>query len=428
MSKTRETFSTPVGRLVQGDAFVPQTKDQTGALRVYKSGDKVGQPNPQYFVAVAFPKVDPLDPSMQNREFAAFYALLERVARAEWPALWPNPTGPCVNPIFTLKVKDGDGLDRNGKPNNVKEGFAGHWVVSFASAYAPKVVRETSPGTNVWETLTDPSSVKRGYYVRIAGSATGNDSPNTPGIYCNLDMIALIAFGQEIVSGPDAATAFGGTAATLPAGASALPMGGGTMPPAGAGAAPTTFTMTPKAAGQTREQYHAAGWTDAQLIEHGMMLAPVAAPTVAAPPPPVTAAPPPPVTAAPPPPVTAAPPPPVTAPPPNTAYMTPPPAAPAGPVMTPKAAGQTREQYHAAGWTDAQLIEHGMMEAAPAAPLSPAGSVAAPPPPPIAPSPASLTTTSLSKMTDKAAGQTREQFIAAGWTDQMLIDNGYMTA
>jgi hypothetical protein len=394
MSKTRESFSTPVGRLVQGDCFVPQTKDQQGNLRVYKSGDKVGQPNPQFFVAVAFPKVDPRNPAVANAEFGAFYALLDKVARAEWPALFPNPAGPCVNPIFTMKVKDGDGVDRNGKSNATKEGFAGHWIVSFASAYAPKVVRETSPG--VWETLTDPNSVKRGYFVRIAGSATGNDSPNTPGIYCNLDMVALVAYGQEIQSGPDAATAFGGAPAALPAGASATPLGGSTLPvapvagvpalPGAAGVpalpgavaavpaipvvpvAPAGPQMTAKAGAVTYADFVAQGWTDALLISEGYMIAAApAAPAVPVAPvqpytgymgvPGATAgAPAVPLAGAP---IAGAPAVPAI---PSVPSAIPSPSS--GFVMTAKAAGQTREQFHAGQWTDAMLIEHGYMVAA----------------------------------------------------------------
>ena len=52
---------------------------------------------------------------------------------------------------------------------------------------------------------------------------------------------------------------------------------------------------------------------------------------------------------------------------PNAAFMAPPPpvapapAAPSGPVMTPKANGATYESFRAANWTDAQLREHGYM-------------------------------------------------------------------
>jgi hypothetical protein len=45
------------------------------------------------------------------------------------------------------------------------------------------------------------------------------------------------------------------------------------------------------------------------------------------------------------------------------APATPPPAAPSAPKyqMTDKANGLTREQYHAAGWSDEQLVQHGIM-------------------------------------------------------------------
>lgn len=338
MTKTREAFTSPVGRLVQGDAFVPQTKDQQGNLRVVKSGPNIGQPNPQYFVAIAVPKIDPNNPSQWNPEYAAFYALLDKVARQEWPALFPNG-GACVNPMFAWKVKDGDGVDRNGKSNADKEGFPGHWVISFASSYAPKVVRPTSPG--VWETLTDPQSLKRGYYVRIAGSITGNDSPQTPGLYTNLDMIELVGYGQEIVGGPDAATAFAAPA-TLPAGASAQPIAGATMPagtppgapggpgmmppPGGAPGAPGAVDAPPAAPGG---QY--TGYMGVPGAAPGAPAAPLGAPTAGVPSSPGGVPSAPPAT--------------------NSPTRT----------MTALAGTNTYESFVGAGWTDQQLIEKGYM-------------------------------------------------------------------
>jgi hypothetical protein len=318
MSKIREAFTTPAGRLVQGDPFVPQTKDRSGNLRVVKSGPNAGQPSPQTFIAVAFPKTAP-DPATgvtvegRNPAFEAFYGVLDRVARQEWPQFFPAGAQKATHPRFAWKVKDGDGVDENGKSNADKEGFAGHWVVSFASAYSPKVVRPA--GNGVWETVTDPAALKRGYYVRVAGSATGNDSTDTPGLYVNLDMVEIVGYGPEIVSGPDAASVFGQPAA-LPPGASPTPIAGpgpaapapggpgGPLaaavapaapaspaaassvaaspaapnaafmapPPPGGGAIPAP-TMTAAANGLTREQYHASGWTDDQLIAQGLMIA-----------------------------------------------------------------------------------------------------------------------------------------------------------
>ena len=122
-------FTTPVGRLVQGSPFEPQTKDQKGNLRVVKSGPNAGQPSPQWFVAVAFAKTDPAWP--------AFYAILDAEARAGFPNLFPGG-GPCILPSFAWKIIDGDGFDTTGKPWSSREGFAGHWVVRFTSGFAPK--------------------------------------------------------------------------------------------------------------------------------------------------------------------------------------------------------------------------------------------------------------------------------------------------
>ncbi len=331
MAKTRTPFTSPVGRIVQGSCFEAQTKDQDGNLRVYKSGPNVGQPNPQFFIAVAIPKLNPANQGEWNPEWAAFMTMIYGVAAAEWPNLFNAQTpqsnvfgimaSPSSNPVFTFKVKDGDGVDRNGKSNADKEGFAGHWVVSFASSYAPKIVR---PNNGSWETLTDPASVKRGYYVRVAGSVSGNDSANTPGVYMNLDMVELVGYGPEIVGGPDAASAFGTPVAALPTGASLVPL-------AGQGIAPPPTTTTP--------------------------------------PPPTTTAPPPPSTTTPPPPSTTppydgfmgndastagAPPPPSSAPPVTTSPTKP---------MTAKAGTEPYDAFIAKGWTDAQLIEHGFMTA-----------------------------------------------------------------
>lgn len=91
-----------------------------------------------------------------------------------------------------------------------------------------------------------------------------------------------------------------------------------------------------------------------------------------------------------PPPATPTPPPP----PPPPATPTPPPTAPKGPQMT-DAATNSYEEYKAAGWTDQQLVEAGLMAApapspapAPAAPVPPPAPAQAAPVPPTPPTPA----------------------------------------
>lgn len=231
MSKYKEKFTSPIGRLVQGDVYKMQETDSEGRPRVFKFGPKVGQPNPQIFMAVAFPKMIPHPQTGQmvdNWEFNELYALMDKVARIEWPALFPNG-GACTARDFAWKLLDGDGYDTKGKPNFEKEGFAGHWVLRFGSGFVPKALVETSP--NVFETT---GQIKRGYYVRVAGNITGNDSTQTPGLYLNLELVQLVGTGPEISGGMDAAAAFGNRSGVVPQGMGALAPGGGVVNTGGA--------------------------------------------------------------------------------------------------------------------------------------------------------------------------------------------------
>lgn len=227
----KQEFLTPVGRLVQGDPFEAQTKNMQGQPLMTQSG----QPTQRYFCAVAFPKVVNGQP---NAEFAALWQKLEATGRAGFPGLnIAPPWDPACR--FSWKVMDGDGVDDNGKPNANKEGFAGHWVVKFSSSFAPRCFHAGHYAPH--EQIQDPKTIRRGYFVRIAGTVEGNGNAQKPGIYVNLSMVELAGQGPEIVSGPDAASIFGGSPiAALPAGATPLPMhaaaGGlpGGLPPGGA--------------------------------------------------------------------------------------------------------------------------------------------------------------------------------------------------
>jgi hypothetical protein len=353
-SKFKLAVTSPVGRLVQGDLFVLQDKDNTGAPRVYKTGPKAGQPNPQLYLGVAFAKTyGTLDDEIRGQtEFGKFYQAIDHAARTCWPNLFPQPwPAPCVNPLFAFKVADGDGVDRNGKRNAEKAGQAGHWIVSFGSSYLPKVVQ--AAGNNVFNQITDPNMVKRGYYIRVAVDIASNESLQSPGLYLNPTMVEFCGYGPEIVGGPDAASVFGQPAA--------LPPGASTVPPVGA---PLPAPPVPGAVGSPAPGLPAYQPPGAPAYQPPVAPAyqPPAAPVAPAYQPPAA----PPVAPAYQPPAA-----PVPAVPPNTAYMTPPPApvapsppvSPAGHTMTAAAGGLTREQYLAAGWTDDQLIANGYMVA-----------------------------------------------------------------
>lgn len=361
----KQRFTTPVMRMVQGSVDEAQTKDQQGNPRVVKSGPNAGQPNPQYFIGGAVAKNDPAWP--------AFWETLCRQAFADFPNLFPHgidaiiqaggpqawfitpPQGHAqpwiMHPQFSFKIMDGDGFDQNGKANSSKEGFAGHWVVRFASAYPPRCFHAGRYAAH--EQIQEKGAIKRGYFVRVNGTVEGNGNAQRPGLYVNLDMVELAAYGPEIVSGPDAADAFGAGPAALPAGATAAPMTPA-APAAGAPAAPTPAAPAPAApvpaAAPSPAAASPAPVSPAPAAPYTGYMGNGASTAVAPSPAPAPSAP----TATPSPTSVAPPPPP-------PAHVAAPPAPPAGPTMLPAANGASYEQMIAAGWTDDTLRAHGMM-------------------------------------------------------------------
>jgi len=287
----------PVGRFVQGDCFKGQTTNQKGEPLIVKSGPNKGMPRTEYYVGVAFSKTDPAWP--------AFRAQLDEIAKTGFPNLFPAVGGQfpgagggallSTHPQFAWKIIDGDGYDQTGRSNAEKEGFRGHWVVRFNSGYPPKVypVGRHSP----LDQLTDPSLVRRGYYIRVFSNVSLNTDVQKPGLFLNVGLVELVATGPEIRGGVDAADAFS-TPVVLPPGAEALPGSAPVapvaapayvppvapvapvapapvvapvpVPPAPVPAAPVRI-MTPKANGLTYEQYIGAGWTEEMMIANGIL-------------------------------------------------------------------------------------------------------------------------------------------------------------
>jgi hypothetical protein len=308
---TRQNVLTPTARMLWGSVSEPQTKDAEGKPLVIKSGPNAGQATQRYAFGVGIPKGGESHWS-QTSWGAAIWA----VGHAAFPNV-------AQRPDFAWKVIDGDSTipNKRGKAPNTKEGYPGHWVLSFSSSYPPRLYNRD--GSQPLE----PAAFKCGYFVQVAGTVDGNDSPNQPGVYLNHNMVALQGYGPEIISGPDpTSVGFGGGPA--PAMMSATPPAGMVAPPAVPGAPMAPPAPPPPPA------------------------APVAAP-VAAPAVPTAVAPAPAFLGAP-----AAPPPPVAAP---VAPPPPPPAAVPVRQMTAKAAGATFEQMVAAGWNEAQLRQHGYL-------------------------------------------------------------------
>lgn len=303
-------FWTPVARMVKGDLFEMRTTDADGNPLVTKNGPNAGQPRSECYFAMAIRKDDPA--------FPAFWAVLAGEAQRGFPHLF-GADGKCIKPDFAWKMTDGDSIIPNARGNRPcdQEGYPGHWVFHFTTGIAPKVyhVGKETQGLEI----TDSNIARRGYYYQVFGTVRSNDDARKPGLYLNPRFVRLCGYGDEIVSGPDVASAMKtAPAPTLPPGASALPIGGATTP--AAPAAPAVAAVP--------------------------ALVPGAAVTPAAPATPATV--------------------PGQVPPPARDFLTPPvaPVAPA-PVkqMTAKAGGATYEQFVAQGWTDAQMIEQGYLVA-----------------------------------------------------------------
>lgn len=308
MSSTKTPFTTPPGRLVAGSLYKEKTTDMSGRPLTVKSGPNVGQPRKEWFFALAIPK----GPEAAHGGFGWMVTPWGAIIRQIGEAFMPNAG---QMPTFAWKIKDGDSQVPNqaGRKPCDSEGWPGHWVLMFSSGFAPKLY--TLLGVSAPTPLEGVDAVNLGDYVQVAGTVDDNDDRTKPGVFLNHGMVCLVGHGQRIVVGPDVASAgFGG--APLPAGASTVPVAAFTppviaAPPAVPGSAPAlpavpvavalpslppglpavaavpgtvpnpaflappvpVRRLTAAANGASYEQLVAAGWTDATLIQNGLMLA-----------------------------------------------------------------------------------------------------------------------------------------------------------
>lgn len=327
-------FMSPVGRLVQGSVLEGRTTDGQGKPLVVKTGPRAGQPTTQFFIAVAFKKTqaawwmeDAATPG------STFWASLYNTGRQGYPQHF-GPDGSCKHPRFAFKVMDGDGTDNDGNPNSQKEGFAGHWVVKFGSSFAPKAWMNGAY-------TVDPQAIKRGHFVRVIGTIEPNIGSDVPGVYVNHNGVEFIAYGQEIVSGPNVGAMFAQAArpVALPEGATMVPptptvsaMPAGMQPPPQMPAMPGAVHQyapvqpvapVPLSGPATLPQMPASMPAPGGIQpNHGFVQNVIGAPQMPAMPAPVAA----------------------------PVYQ-----------MTAKAQGNTREALNAGGWTDDMMIAQGIM-------------------------------------------------------------------
>jgi hypothetical protein len=288
---TAVNITTPVGRIVQGSLYDKQTKDFDGNLLVVKTGLNAGQPRISYFFALAIPK-----------------GTETHWALTEWgKQIWA--VGHAAFPVaaqrsdFAWKIDDGDSTipnKRNRRPCD-QEGFRGCWVLKLSQGFQVKCCN--ADGSVL---ITEPGAIKCGYYVQVNLNVASNDNQNNPGVYLNPAIASLQGYGPEIVVSIDPAAAGFGKA-VLPPGASATPVGeftppatvapqpAATAPPPAAavpavphpammtasapGGSMTTAAPPPPTAAKTMtakasapyDAYIKQGWTDALLVQHGLM-------------------------------------------------------------------------------------------------------------------------------------------------------------
>ena len=309
-------FTTPVGRIVQGDLAKPQpVLDNLGKPKLSRDGT----PMVQHFIALAIAKT----PGHTHWAQTDWGRQVWDEGNRAHPTFAPHPT-------FSWKIEDGDSQmpNKKGKKNCDREGFPGHWIVKFRSGFLPKTYNADGSAAVPAETI------RCGYYVQVNCTVAGN-SGESPGVYINPNMVALSGYGPEIIAGPDASEAgFGGV--PLPPGASATPLGGFAPAPAVPGAPVPTGAPTPTTGVAPSVPFPAPAASAVPPFSPTSFAGASASTATTSPSNPAFLG------------VPAAPPP-------------PPPAAPPAKQLTPKAAGASYADLIKAGWTDALLIQHGMM-------------------------------------------------------------------
>lgn len=229
MSDTLDFFTPCVGRFVSGSITEKRTKD---------SDNRPIAPDDQRFEwGVAFQKAD-LWPMLTEQ----WYPFLAQQLSADQNALTRMSNWFSTLNGFSMKVIDGDKPKRDG---SVNENTKGCFVMYFSGNYAPKAVGNDPAFTEI-----DPNVIKRGYFVQMAGNIKPNRQPgDRAGVYLNGSVMRLIAEGEEIRGGVDAASAFGGTAAPTALPPGAVPLGTHSGAGAAFGAAPAGMPGTPAPAG-----------------------------------------------------------------------------------------------------------------------------------------------------------------------------------
>lgn len=203
--------------------------------------------DPKYSVSVLIKKTDP--------QLATVQAAVAQEKAAGFPSGFPDK-GKCF-------LKDG----AVEYPNDPK--MHSYMIISTGAKLdsKPAVVDMNM------QPVIDPSQVYAGCVAWVAVNTFTFNQPVNKGVSAGLNAVMITGeIGElgRIDNRKSASELFADVAAGAVPSIPSAPL----APPPAAPRAPAQFIMTAAANGLTREAYHAAGWTDAQLIENGFMVAP----------------------------------------------------------------------------------------------------------------------------------------------------------
>lgn len=256
MSERLDFFTPVVGRFVNGSITEKRTRDNDNR--------EIPADKQRFEFGVAFEKAA-IWPMLTEQ----WYPWLASILARDQNALARMTNWFSTLQGFSMKVSDGDAPNSRGVVN---EHTKGCFVLYFSSMYAPKAVGPDPAFTEI-----DPATIKRGFYVQVAGNLGSNEQPgDRAGIYLNGNIVRLIAEGDEIRGGVDAASAFGGAAAPTALPPGARPLGSTSGHGAAFGGAP----MMPPAGGVAPGLPQAAP-APAPMAPVGMPAMPGAAPGIA---------------------------------------------------------------------------------------------------------------------------------------------------
>lgn len=248
----------PVGRLIMGDPWNKQTKDQHDR--------PIPEDKQKFFFGVAIEKSAPgVNEMLGTLNAAATEAYMNVPNVMQQIQMGLGATA------FSWKVQDGDEMivdPATGQQRLRNQHAAGCWIFKFSTTIPIRPAKYPA-GSNV-PVDCDPSEIRKGFYVQVSYSTQANGNmDHTAGVYLNPKTVALVGYGEEIVTGPSLEQQFsGGTGGYVPAGMTTTPQA-----PMGAPGAVSANPGMPAVGAQVPPSVPVAG---AGMGQNGMASAPAA--------------------------------------------------------------------------------------------------------------------------------------------------------